>query len=78
MKRRRPKYQSPDGIDWRDPNMPVYARAIDPRTNKVTITLFHADTIRDYYRQKMESYTYGAPTWREDETYDLARRRKKP
>ena len=74
--KRRPKYHSPDGIDWRDSDMPVYARAIDP-SGKVTITLFHADTIRDYYRQKMESHAYTTPTWREDETYDLARRRKK-
>ena len=73
MKRRQP-YRSPDGLDWRDPDMPVYARAIDPKTNKVTITLFHADTIRDYYRQKMESHAYTAPSWREDETYDLASR----
>ena len=73
MKRRK-RYQSPDGLDWRDPDMPVYARAIDPRTNKVTITLFHADTIRDYYQHKINDPFYTAPTWREDETYDLASR----
>ncbi len=68
------KYQSPDGLDWHDVNMPVYARAIDPRTNKVIITLFHPETITDYYKHKMDDPRYGAPTWREDETYDLAQK----
>lgn len=73
MRKRQP-YKSPDGLDWRDPDMPVYARAIDPRTNKVTITLFHPETINDYYKHKMDNPMYGAPTWREDDTYFLASR----
>ena len=73
MKRRQP-YKSPDGLDWRDPDMPVYARAIDPRTNKVTITLFNHETIRDYYNHKINDPFYTAPTWDQDDTYFLAQR----
>ena len=75
MKRRKSQLP-PDGLDWRDPDMPVYARAIDPRTGKVTITLFHPETIREYYNAKMNDSMYGAPTWREDPTYDLKGKRK--
>lgn len=27
MPKRKPPYRSPDGLDWRDPQMPVYAHS---------------------------------------------------
>lgn len=73
MKKRK-SYKSPDGLDWRDPDMPVYARAIDPRTGKVVVTLFDYKTIQEYYHHKINDPYYTAPTWDQDDTYFLASR----
>ena len=73
MKRRLP----PDKrLDWRDPNMPVY------RYGKVNgVEGMHeisSNDITEYYAAKLKQSGWQMyPSWREDETYDLARRRKK-
>ena len=60
----------PDGrLDWRDPNMPVYVRAIDPK-GKVVITLFDPKTVNEYYQAKMESPFYSPPLWNNDPSYN--------
>lgn len=70
--KRRPKYQSPDGIDWRDPDMPVL------RYGKVAgvegVHRISSNDITNYYKAKLEQHQEWIPSWREDETYDLASR----
>lgn len=66
MKRRRIQ-PNPLALDWRDPNMPVLRLGYK---DKVVVTYeVDAKKIQDYYAQKM--MFHGAPSWDEDETYDL-------
>lgn len=68
---RQRRYRSPDGIDWRDPNMPVLRdyRMVDG-TIKTTVD---ADYERRYREMLMQ---YGPqPSYRSDNTYNPRRRK---
>jgi len=59
-------------LNWRDPNMPVLRL-----NNKHQMIEVDPDWIRQYYDQKINSPGYGAPSWRNDPTYDIAVHNKK-
>ena len=69
---RRSRYKSPDGIDWRDPDMPVirqYRMADGTRKEVVD---------QDYERRYREHMMSAAAqdSWRRDDTYNMRRRKR--
>ena len=61
--------------DWRDENMPV---SFCGKVNGVDgVHEIESKHIQEYFKVKLESPFYTAPTWREDETYDLRSKRKR-
>lgn len=66
MKRRRIQ-PNPLALDWRDPDMPVLRLGYKDKV--VVVYEVDPDKIKQYYAQKM--LFHPAPSWDEDETYDL-------
>lgn len=58
-------------LNWRDPNMPVLR--LNERRQMVEVK---PEFISNYYDKKINSLYYNAPSWRNDETYDLKGKRK--
>ena len=68
MPRRRPRYHSPDGLDWRDPDMPVVRKI---RSGEVR--LMEPERVA-----KVADYMINgsnAPSFHNDPTYNLRRRK---
>jgi hypothetical protein len=71
MKRPRP-YHSPDGIDWRDPNMPTLIKMADTGQ----LEPFHPDEVTEWMKVCLANNE--EPSWRNDPTYYSKRRKGKP
>lgn len=69
--RRRQRYTSPDGIDWRDPDMPVL-RPFEFNDGTKGLKAFTPEEEQEYVKCHMA----GTPQkhWRDDETYRLRKR----
>ncbi len=65
--RRIKKYTAPDGLDWRDPNMPVlrYGNV----NGVIGQHLIKSNIINEYYHYKMLDGNYNPPNWRNDPSY---------
>ncbi len=70
--KRRPKYKSPDGIDWRDPDMPVLRHGV---VNGIDgVHRISPNDITNYYKAKLEQLGWQMPDWSSDPTYNLNRK----
>lgn len=66
---RRTRYSSPDGHDWRDPEMPVLCLITHELTGEAKLEAFPSWEVTEvnkvWFRQNPE------PDWRNDPTYNL-------
>lgn len=77
MKIRCKRYQSPDGLDWRDPNMPVLRYgSFDGKPYKEN-RYVAPNHIQQYYIQKLEQVGWQMPDWKESLKEDNRYRRNK-
>lgn len=67
QKVKRRNYKSPDGLDWRDENMPVVRYGIVDGVEGSH--LIKPEHIQQYYIIKMNSVQYDPPTWKNDPSY---------
>ena len=71
---RKKRYQSPDGIDWRDPNMPVLRLGV---VNGVKgWHEISSNDITNYYKAKLDQLGWQMSDWSSDPTYNLNRKRR--
>lgn len=70
MKRR--KLPPDKRLDWRDPDMPVLKQQLNGSYAEV-----EPDYAQKYYAQKIDSPFYGAPSYKDDPTYNLKKRKNK-
>jgi len=73
---RRSRYKSPDGHDWRDPEMPVLCAMTHELTGETKLEEFPSWEVTEvnkvWFRQNQE------PDWHNDPTYNLRRTRRVP
>lgn len=74
-RRRRRRYVAPDGCDWRNPRMPVFARWRG-KGGKIEEGYLDPSVLEMVCRHGMNAP--GFPDWRHDPTYQMRRRRSKP
>ncbi len=55
MRRRRQRYTAPDGIDWRDPNMPVL-RPFQFRDGTIGLKAFTPEEEQEFRREVIDQY----------------------
>lgn len=72
MPRRKSPYRSPDGLDWRDPNMKLVRDYTFQNGRKITEVDPEFET--QWREHCMNINT--APTWRNDPLYNANRRRR--
>lgn len=71
MRKRRQPYRAPDGIDWRDPDMPV-SMSLNDRDGSHYIKV----VTPDYYKQVLAALrsVTGPPHWSNDPSYNWRRK----
>jgi hypothetical protein len=57
-------------LNWRDPNMPVLRL-----NNSRKMIEVDPNWIKRYYEEKISSPFYGAPSWRDDPTYNMKKKK---
>lgn len=78
MRRRRREVDK--RLDWRDPDMPVLTlvkythRFLPPKRIMEQVT---PERMSQFSRQTLEAFTPLAPNWRNDPTYNLAKRQRR-
>lgn len=71
MKRRRRKpYASPDGLDWRNPEMPCYEKS-----NSRGMVIFTSKEKQDLAARRLNHAISLAPSWNQDPLYNPRGRR---
>lgn len=56
-------------LDWRDSNMPVFVRVLDPRDNSVKIIPVPPEKVSAFYAAKLRDPYYTAPQYKNDPSY---------
>jgi hypothetical protein len=74
---RRRRNREPDTrLNWRDPDMPVL-RPWEDRWGKVYIREIPPEEESEYCTSMVNNNNPNAPSWRNDPTYNLAKRRRR-
>lgn len=63
------KYASPDGIDWRDPDMPISVKLKNPNRYEY----WESERMQRVMQRRMEMSL--AIDWRDDPTYNMRRKK---
>jgi hypothetical protein len=71
-RRKRYRYSSPDGLDWRNPQMPVFARWVTS-DNRIESGYVDPSIMEAVCQHGMRIPGY--PRWDKDPTYNMRRRK---